>query len=205
MLVAVRPALELGSYFRAFLGFSREVGSGCRPGAPEAASPLRRVMHRFRREIAAPGGPGLPSASDLAASCVPRPPPFGSRGSFPEYGAPAQLAAEEPPHERSHDREGRREDRDDATHGACGGRGRCRAARERGLVVVRPLELEETLVVEGVDRADTRSTWALERRKVAPPPLARPGDDDLEDHGLVGHMARLQLDGQVGKRARSSS
>jgi quercetin dioxygenase-like cupin family protein len=58
LLVSVRPALELGGYFRAFLSLSREdrLRIPAR-GLPEPLLLFAALMHRYRREIAAPGIP----------------------------------------------------------------------------------------------------------------------------------------------------
>lgn len=58
LLVTVRPALELERYFRAFLGLSRD-GRIRMPtrGLPRPLLVVGILMHRYRREIAAPGLP----------------------------------------------------------------------------------------------------------------------------------------------------
>ena len=88
LLVAVRPALELESYFRAFLGLSRD-GRIRMPvrGLPRPLLLVALVMNRFRREIAAPGLPlFLQRALWRALALIGR--LLGRRASFPEYGAP---------------------------------------------------------------------------------------------------------------------
>lgn len=58
LLVTVRPALELGGYFRAFLVLSRD-GRLQIPahGLPRPVLLFGVLMHRYRREIAAPTAP----------------------------------------------------------------------------------------------------------------------------------------------------
>ena len=88
VLVTVRPALELERYFRVFLGLSRD-GRIRMPtrGLPRPLLLVAIVMHRYRREIAAPGLPlwlQRPLWGLLALIARVR----GRRASFPEYGAP---------------------------------------------------------------------------------------------------------------------
>jgi quercetin dioxygenase-like cupin family protein len=88
VLVTVKPALELESYFRAFLGLSRD-GRIRMPvsGLPGPLLLVAVVMNRFRREIAAPGLPlWLQRLLWQALALVAR--IFGRRASFPEYGTP---------------------------------------------------------------------------------------------------------------------
>lgn len=88
VLVAVRPALDLESYFRAFLGLSRD-GRIRMPvsGLPGPLLLVATLMNRYRREIAAPGLPlWLQRAAWRILALVGR--VFGRRASFPEYGAP---------------------------------------------------------------------------------------------------------------------
>lgn len=88
VLVMVRPALALESYFRAFLGLSRD-GRIRMPvsGLPGPLLLVAVVMNRFRREIAAPGLPlWLQRTLWRILALVAR--VFGRRASFPEYGAP---------------------------------------------------------------------------------------------------------------------
>ena len=86
--VTVRPALELGGYFRAFLNLSREDRLRIPPrGLPKPLLLFAALMHRYRREIAAPGIPvwlQRPLWRVLALLGRLR----GHRSSFPEYGAP---------------------------------------------------------------------------------------------------------------------
>ena len=58
LLVTVRPALDLAGYFRDFLKLSRD-GRLCLPptGLPKPILLFAMLMHRYRREIAAPGIP----------------------------------------------------------------------------------------------------------------------------------------------------
>jgi quercetin dioxygenase-like cupin family protein len=88
VLVTVRPALELESYFRAFLGLSRD-GRIRMPltGLPGPLLLVAALMNRYRREIAAPGLPlWLQRAAWRILALVGR--VVGRRASFPEYGAP---------------------------------------------------------------------------------------------------------------------
>ena len=56
--MTVRPALELGGYFRAFLSLSREDRLRIPTrGLPKPLLLFAVLMHRYRREIAAPGIP----------------------------------------------------------------------------------------------------------------------------------------------------
>jgi quercetin dioxygenase-like cupin family protein len=88
LLVAVRPALRLDEYFRAFLGLSRD-GRIRMPahGLPGPLLQVALVLDKYAAEIAAPG---IPLALQrglwrlLAALGRRR----GYAGSFPEYGAP---------------------------------------------------------------------------------------------------------------------
>lgn len=58
LLVTVRPALELGGYFRTFLSLSREDRLRIPTrGLPKPLLLFAVLMHRYRREIAAPGIP----------------------------------------------------------------------------------------------------------------------------------------------------
>ena len=58
LLVTVRPALELGGYFRAFLSLSRDDRLRIpEQGLPKPLLLFAALMHRYRREIAAPGIP----------------------------------------------------------------------------------------------------------------------------------------------------
>jgi quercetin dioxygenase-like cupin family protein len=58
LLVNVRPALELEGYFRGFLSLSRESRLRIPPrGLPKPLLLFAVLMHRYRREIAAPGVP----------------------------------------------------------------------------------------------------------------------------------------------------
>lgn len=58
LLVMVSPALELGGYFRAFLSLSREDRLRIPTrGLPKPLLLFALLMHRYRREIAAPGVP----------------------------------------------------------------------------------------------------------------------------------------------------
>ena len=58
LLVTVRPALDLGGYFHAFLSLSREDRLRIPPrGLPKPLLLFAALMHRYRREIAAPGIP----------------------------------------------------------------------------------------------------------------------------------------------------
>ena len=87
LLVTVRPALELERYFRAFLGLSRD-GRIRMPvrGLPGPVLLVAAVMHRYRREIAAPELPlWLQRPLWWCLAVVGR--IFRVRASFPEYGA----------------------------------------------------------------------------------------------------------------------
>jgi len=87
LLVTVRPALELELYFRAFLGLSRD-GRIRMPvrGLPGPILLVAAVMHRYRREIAAPELPlWLQRALWWTLAAIGR--VFRVRASFPEYGA----------------------------------------------------------------------------------------------------------------------
>jgi quercetin dioxygenase-like cupin family protein len=86
--VTVRPALELESYFRVFLGLSRD-GRIRMPvnGLPGPLLLVGVVLNRYRREIAAPGLPlWLQRATWRIFALVAR--ILDRRASFPEYGAP---------------------------------------------------------------------------------------------------------------------
>jgi quercetin dioxygenase-like cupin family protein len=87
LLVTVRPALELERYFRAFLGLSR--GGRIRMpvrGLPGPVLLVAAVMHRYRREIAAPELPlWVQRVLWRVLAAVGR--IFRVRASFPEYGA----------------------------------------------------------------------------------------------------------------------
>ena len=86
--VTVRPALGLESYFRVFLGLSRD-GRIRMPvnGLPGPLLLVGVVLNRYRREIAAPGLPlWLQRAMWRILALVAR--VLGRRASFPEYGAP---------------------------------------------------------------------------------------------------------------------
>jgi len=88
VLVTVQPALELESYFRVFLGLSRD-GRIRMPvsGLPGPLLIVAVVLNRYRREIAAPGLPlWLQRPTWRIVALVAR--LFGRRAAFPEYGAP---------------------------------------------------------------------------------------------------------------------
>ena len=88
VVVTVQPALELESYFRAFLGLSRD-GRIRMPvrGLPGPLLLVALVMDRYRREIAAPRLPlWLQRLLWRALALLGR--VRGLRASFPEYGAP---------------------------------------------------------------------------------------------------------------------
>ena len=58
LLVTVRPALDLAGYFRDFFALSREGRLHLPPkGLPKPILLFAQIMHRYRREIAAPGVP----------------------------------------------------------------------------------------------------------------------------------------------------
>jgi len=58
LLVTVRPALDLAGYFRDFLTLSRDGRLNLPPkGLPKPILLFAMIMHRYRREIAAPGVP----------------------------------------------------------------------------------------------------------------------------------------------------
>jgi quercetin dioxygenase-like cupin family protein len=58
LLVTVRPALDLAGYFRDFLTLSRDGGLRIpEKGMPKPLLLFAMLMHRYRREIAAPGFP----------------------------------------------------------------------------------------------------------------------------------------------------
>jgi quercetin dioxygenase-like cupin family protein len=86
--VTVRPALELESYFRTFLGLSRD-GRIKMPvkGLPSPLLQVAIVMDKFRAEIAAPRVPvALQRIAWRALAGLGR--LRGRPSSFPEYGAP---------------------------------------------------------------------------------------------------------------------
>ena len=88
VLVTVQPALELERYFRAFLGLSRDdrIRMPTR-GLPRPLLLVAMLMHRYRREIAAPGLPlWLQRVMWWILALLAR--AGGRRASFPEYGAP---------------------------------------------------------------------------------------------------------------------
>ncbi len=88
LLVAVRPALALDDYFRAYLGLSRD-GRIRLPasGLPRGLLQIALVMDRYAPEIAAPGIPlGLQRHLWRALAALGR--RRGKSASFPEYGAP---------------------------------------------------------------------------------------------------------------------
>ena len=88
LLVAVRPALRLDDYFRAYLGLSRD-GRIRLPasGLPHGLLQIALVMDRYAPEIAAPRIPlGLQRALWRGLAALGR--LRGRSASFPEYGAP---------------------------------------------------------------------------------------------------------------------
>lgn len=88
VLVTVRPALQLETYFHVFLGLSRD-GRIRMPatGLPGPLLLVALVMHRYRREIAAPALPlWLQRPLWRVLASVGR--VLGCRASFPEYGVP---------------------------------------------------------------------------------------------------------------------
>ena len=88
LLVTVRPGLELERYFRAYLGLSRD-GRLRVParGLPKPLLLFAVLLHRYRREMAAPGVPLWLQRPLLAVvALIGR--VLGRRESYPEYGAP---------------------------------------------------------------------------------------------------------------------
>jgi hypothetical protein len=87
LLVTVRPALELDRYFRAYLGLSRDGRLTIPPkGMPKPLLVFASLMHRYRREMAAPRIPlWLQRPLIGALALVGR--LLGRRSSFPEYGS----------------------------------------------------------------------------------------------------------------------
>jgi quercetin dioxygenase-like cupin family protein len=86
--VTVRPALQLESYFRTFLGLSRD-GRIKMPvkGLPSPLLQVAIVMDKFRAEIAAPRVPvAVQRIAWRALAALGR--LRGRPSSFPEYGAP---------------------------------------------------------------------------------------------------------------------
>jgi quercetin dioxygenase-like cupin family protein len=86
--VTVQPALQLESYFRTFLGLSRD-GRIKMPvkGLPSPLLQVAIVMDKFRAEIAAPRIPvGLQRIAWRSLAALGR--LRGRPSSFPEYGAP---------------------------------------------------------------------------------------------------------------------
>ena len=88
LLVTVRPGLELDRYFRAYLGLSRD-GRLRVParGIPKPLLLFAVLLHRYRREMAAPRIP-LWLQRPLLAAIALLGRALGRRSSFPEYGAP---------------------------------------------------------------------------------------------------------------------
>jgi quercetin dioxygenase-like cupin family protein len=88
LLVTVRPGLELDRYFRAYLGLSRD-GRLRVParGIPKPFLLFAVLLHRYRREMAAPRIP-LWVQRPLLAGMALLGRALGRRASFPEYGAP---------------------------------------------------------------------------------------------------------------------
>jgi quercetin dioxygenase-like cupin family protein len=88
LVVAVRPALRLDAYFRAFLGLSRD-GKVRMPahGLPGPLLQIAVLMDRYAAEIAAAGVP-IPLQRLVWRSLAALGRRRGYRDSFPEYGAP---------------------------------------------------------------------------------------------------------------------
>lgn len=88
LLVTVRPALELDRYFRAFLGLSRDNRLTIPGrGMPKPLLLFVVLLHRYRREMAAPRIP-LWLQRPLIGALALLGRALGRRASFPEYGAP---------------------------------------------------------------------------------------------------------------------
>jgi quercetin dioxygenase-like cupin family protein len=88
LVVTVSPGLELDRYFRAYLGLSRE-GRLRVParGLPKPLLLFAVLLHRYRREMAAPGIPlWLQRPLIAVMAFVGR--LLRRRESYPEYGAP---------------------------------------------------------------------------------------------------------------------